>query len=206
MSAPSTTQRPLRVKRLPAAALACAATVAACALATATPPAFADDTGAAAATAVAGATSSTGTGGSTTKPPATAALEQCLTTTAQAERSATFVGEMTAVAGAKVMEMQIGLLERLPGELDYHAVDAPGLGAWQRSAPGVKVYKSLDQVTNLTAPADYRGLIRFRWLSAHGRTIKTLELRTPRCSQTDEAAADSTTTTATGTATGTSGG
>jgi hypothetical protein len=118
------------------------------------------------------------------KSPASATLEGCVTSAEQAERSATFAGEMTAIAGSAKMEMRIDVLERLPGELEFHLVTAPGLGVWRWAAPGVKTYRYLKQVTNLTAPADYRALVHFRWLSSKGKTLKILQLRTPRCSQT----------------------
>jgi hypothetical protein len=54
---------------------------------------------------------------------------------------------------------------------------------WRSSAPGVKVYKYLKQVTNLSAPAFYRAAVRFRWLNAKGRLIFATELHTPRCEQ-----------------------
>ncbi len=115
--------------------------------------------------------------------PDSASVLQCLTAGEQAERAATFVGEMTAIAGAMRMSMRIELLERAPGETGYHAVAAPGLGVWRASAPGVGVYKYVKQVTNLTAPAEYKGLVTFRWQGARGRTIKRDERRTRRCSQ-----------------------
>ena len=55
---------------------------------------------------------------------------------------------------------------------------------WRSSAPGVKSYRYLKQVTNLAAPASYRGAVRFRWLNAHGRQIAFAELRTRPCEQT----------------------
>src|SRR5579862_3277487 len=55
-----------------------------------------------------------------------ASLAQCLSASEQAERSATFAGEMTTIAGASRMSMRIELLERRPGEMGYHAVAAPG--------------------------------------------------------------------------------
>jgi hypothetical protein len=116
-------------------------------------------------------------------PPDSASLVQCLTTGEPAERSATFSGEMTTIAGAARMAMRIELLERMPGETGYHAVAAPGLGVWRASDPGVGVYKYVKQVTNLSAPADYRGLVSFRWQGPRGRTIKREERRTRRCSQ-----------------------
>jgi hypothetical protein len=115
--------------------------------------------------------------------PASVSLVQCLTTGEPAERSATFSGEMTTIAGASRMAMRIELLERIPGEVGYHAVAAPGLGVWRASEVGVGVYKYVKQVTNLSAPADYRGLVSFRWQGLRGHTIKREERRTRRCLQ-----------------------
>lgn len=114
---------------------------------------------------------------------ASATLQQCVTAAGQAERSATFAGEMTATAATAKMEMRIDVLERLPGDAGFHAASAPGLSLWRTSAPKVKVFKNLQEVTNLSAPGFYRAAIRFRWLSARGHVIKALELRTPRCQQ-----------------------
>jgi hypothetical protein len=116
-------------------------------------------------------------------PIATATLEQCLTAPSQAERSAGFAGEMTAIPGTARMEMRIEVLERPPGDALYHVVSGPGLGVWRASAPGVKIYTSIDHVTDLAAPAFYRGALRFRWLNAGGHVIKVEELRTARCEQ-----------------------
>ena len=133
----------------------------------------------AAAAASAAATGSSGA----VKLPASASLEQCITAVAQTDRSATFVGEMTAVPGSARMQMRVELLERTPHELVFHPVASPGLGTRQRSSSGVKVYKTVDKVTNLSGPALYRAAIHFRWLNARGHVIKTLELHTPRCDQ-----------------------
>ena len=101
----------------------------------------------------------------------------------QAERSATFTGEMTAVAGAARMAMRIDVEERLPGETEFHTVSAPGSACGAAPDPNVKVYKYLKQVTNLSSPASYRALVRFRWLSAKGHVIKRAERLTARCLQ-----------------------
>jgi hypothetical protein len=156
------------------------------------------------------ATSGTAQGPNTTGKDATAAVEQCLTAPLQSERSATFVGEMSAVPGSARMEINIGLLERTPGEGPYRLVSAPGLGGWRASAAGVKTYTYIKQVTDLAAPAFYRGAVRFRWLSAKGHVIKAEEMRTPRCEQPAPESTGTgtsttgTTTTSTGTANGTS--
>jgi len=120
----------------------------------------------------------------TTTLPATATLEQCVSASEQAARSATFSGEMSLVAGATRMEMRIDLLERGSEEESYRRVTASGLGVWRLSAAGVKSFRYLHQVTNLAAPASYRGAVHFRWLSAHGHDVADTELRTRPCEQT----------------------
>ncbi|MGO9488448.1 MAG: hypothetical protein ACLQBB_05405 [Solirubrobacteraceae bacterium] len=120
---------------------------------------------------------------STAKPVVAATLDQCVTTGAQAERAATFAGEMSALPGTAKMEMRIDVLERLPDETTFHTIVFAGLGVWRTAAPGVKTYKYLKEVTNLAAPADYRAAVRFRWLNSKGKLMKALEMRTPRCVQ-----------------------
>jgi hypothetical protein len=150
----------------------------------------------------AGADQADGSGVPGIKTSASATLQQCETAVAQSERSATFAGEMTATPGTARMEISIDLLERAAGETQYRMVSAPGLGVWRASAPGVKIYTHLQQVTNLSAPAFYRGAVRFRWLNAKGHPIKSEELRTPRCEQPEPPSATSITT---GSTTATSG-
>jgi hypothetical protein len=116
-------------------------------------------------------------------PAASATLEQCMTSVVQAERSATFSGEITAIPGSTHMAMRIEVQERTPAEAMFHTVTAPGLGVWRASDPGVKNYKYLKQVTNLAAPAVYRATVRFRWLNANGHLLRRTERHTPVCAQ-----------------------
>jgi hypothetical protein len=119
----------------------------------------------------------------TPRPIASATLTQCATATSpQTERSATFAGEMTAIAGTARMQMRVDLAERVPGEPQYRTVNDPALDVWHGSSPGVKVFTHIQQVTNLS-PAVYRGVVRFRWINAKGRTIKAEQLSTARCEQ-----------------------
>jgi hypothetical protein len=125
-------------------------------------------------------------GGSTVavqEPTSTATLEQCVAGAAQSERSAMFDGEMTAMPGSLRMAIRIELQELSSGEAQFHTVTAPGLGAWRVSDPGVKAFKYNKQVTNLFAPAAYRATIRFRWLNAKGRLMRSSVRHTPRCRQ-----------------------
>jgi len=112
---------------------------------------------------------------------ATATVEQCITT--GLARSATFSGEMTAITGTARMAMRIEVQERIPGEELFHTVNAPGLGVWRGSAPSVKIYQYVKQVTNLSAPAGYRALVRFHWLNDKGYVIKRAERHTLECVQ-----------------------
>ena len=120
----------------------------------------------------------------TAKPIASATLTQCATATMpQTERSATFAGEMTAIPGTTHMQIRVEVEEQIPGELAFRTVNNPALGVWHGSSPGVKVFTRIQQVTNLSAPALYRGVVHFRWLGAKGRTIKAEQLFTTRCEQ-----------------------
>ena len=114
---------------------------------------------------------------------AAATLEQCATTGEQTDRSATFSAEMTAVTGTARMAMRIEVQERLPNEELFHTVSAPGLGVWRGSAPGVKIYQYVKQITNLSFPAGYRALVRFHWLNDKGYVIKRAERHTLECVQ-----------------------
>jgi len=116
-------------------------------------------------------------------PLTTAILEQCQQATTESERSATFGGEMQLVAGTAKMQMRIDVLERTPGEARFHSVGGAGLGGWLSSSPGVRGYRYLRQVTNLSAPAAYRGAVRYRWLNTRGHVIRSTELLTPACQQ-----------------------
>jgi hypothetical protein len=116
-------------------------------------------------------------------PTVAATVEQCATTGEQAARSATFSGEMAAVVGTARMAMRIEVQERMPGEELFHTVSAPGLGVWRGSAPGVKIYQYVKQVTNLSFPADYRALIHFHWLNSKGYVIRRAERYTLQCAQ-----------------------
>jgi hypothetical protein len=128
-------------------------------------------------------TTTTGQTGDGTTPTISATLEQCLTTGEQADRSATFSGEMTAMTGTARMEVRIEVQEQMDGEETFHTVSAPALGVWRGSDPGVKIYKYVRQVTNLSGPADYRALVHFHWLNDKGDVVRRAERFTPTCVQ-----------------------
>jgi hypothetical protein len=125
---------------------------------------------------------------------ASATLLQCVATGEQAEHSATFAGEMTAIPGTARMQMRIEVLERTPGQVEFHPVIAPGFGVWRSADPGVKTYKYIKQVTNLPAPAAYQAAISFRWQRAKGHLLKSVKRHTSECVQRAAASSPSSTT------------
>jgi hypothetical protein len=108
-------------------------------------------------------------------------LEQCLDAAVQSERSATFVAQMVGTPATQRMAMKVKLEARLRGEAEYHVV--PPFVAWKASEPGVKIYRYVKQVTNLSAPGFYRLAVKFRWIGDKGRVLKRAELHSPRCFQ-----------------------
>jgi hypothetical protein len=116
-------------------------------------------------------------------PSYSATVEQCVTSTVQAERSATFTAQMSATIDTQKMGVRFELQQRMQGESEFHTVFAPGLGAWHSSEAGVQIYKYVKQVTNLEAPAAYRAIVHFRWTGNKGRILKRAESHTSRCIQ-----------------------
>ena len=187
-----------------ALALVCLAAVPA-ATGAATPaaatPAAATPAAVAASAAATGGDASTSTPTPTSPALIVATLEQCLTASNQTQRSATFYGQIETIPGATRMAVQIDVQEHAPGDSEFHTLAAPGLDAWQRSETGVKIYKDVRQVTDLSAPALYRALVQFRWLDEKGHVIKSTTRRTEICRQPAPRSAAGTPTTTTGTAT-----
>lgn len=117
--------------------------------------------------------------------PASVTLEKCVTAAARSESFAVFTGRMSAVPGATGMAMRIGIEVRTPEEPFFHPLEGnvAATGSWRTSEPGVKIFKDLKQVSNLSGPADYRGVVRFRWTSSKGALVKREVLRTTPCHQ-----------------------
>jgi hypothetical protein len=149
-----------------------------------------------------GSTTGTGTTGTGTDsaPTLSAGVEQCVTAAPQAGRSVTFTGQMETVAGAHRMAIEVVVQERAPEDEGFHTLTTAGLGAWQRSEAGVKIYKVRQAVTDLPAPAVFRAIVHYRWLNEKGQVIRRDERRTPTCRQPGERAKAGTTSVTTGAA------
>lgn len=121
-------------------------------------------------------------------PALSAGVEQCVTAGTQAARSVTFTGQMETVAGAHRMAIEIVVQEHTPEEAGFRTLTTAGLGSWQRSEAGVKIYKVRQAVTDLPAPASFRAIVRYRWLNEKGQVVRRDERRTPSCRQPGERA------------------
>ena len=100
-------------------------------------------------------------------------------------RLATFEARMRAVPGTDRLAVRFTLQTRGKGELDWRKVTAPGLDTWLTSDHGVGRYGYLKTVRNLSAPASYRTIVRFRWLGADDAVIRTARHKSESCRQTD---------------------
>lgn len=101
------------------------------------------------------------------------------------EREASFTGDMRTVRGASQLQMKFVLQARTQERRRWTSVAAPGFGTWNTSALGIGRYVYTKTVENLLAPARYRALVRFRWLTATGTTLLRSRRVTPACRQPD---------------------
>jgi hypothetical protein len=121
-------------------------------------------------------------------PPLRAKLAACLSGPAASDRTATFVGSMPSVTGAKRMWMRFDLFARVPPATDFAAVKAPKLGVWQKSAPGraSSGFVFTQRVQALTAPASFRAQVRFRWYGQDGKLLRSATRTSATCKQPDQ--------------------
>jgi hypothetical protein len=112
-------------------------------------------------------------------------LRDCASALEPEERSATFEARMRSAHGSERMQVRFTLQVRegvLPG---WRRVVADGLDEWQASEPGVTRYSYSQTVRNLSAPAAYRTVVRFRWLDAAGDVIERSRATSRICRQPD---------------------
>ena len=121
-------------------------------------------------------------------PPLRAKLAACTSGPAAVARTATFVGSMPAVAGAKRMWMRFDLLARMPPATSFVAMKVPKLGVWQKSALGraSSGFVFTQRVQALAAPGSYRALVRFRWYDKAGKLLRSTTRESSICKQPDQ--------------------
>src|SRR5919197_168869 len=95
-------------------------------------------------------------------PPLRAKLSACASGPDAADRTATFTGSMPTIK-------------------------VPGLGVWQKSAPGRSSGFVFNQrVQALAAPGAYRALVRFRWYGKRSKMMRSTTRQTGTCTQPDQ--------------------
>jgi CARDB len=112
-------------------------------------------------------------------------VTECVNALEQAQRVAVFEGEMRAVRGSSRLLMKFTLQARNNGQEPWARVAGPKLGMWVASDPGRKGYVYVKRIDNLIAPADYRAVVRFRWVDARGHVIASARRISRACSQRD---------------------
>ncbi len=112
-------------------------------------------------------------------------LLECVPALEGKERSASFEARMRPARGSLRMQVRFTLQvdEDLLG--DWRRVAAPGLDQWLTSDPGVTRYSYTKTVQNLSAPAAYRMVVRFRWLDADGEVLERSRETSRPCRQPD---------------------
>jgi hypothetical protein len=122
-------------------------------------------------------------------PPLRAKLAACLSGPQAGDRTAVFTGSMPAIKGTRRMWMRFDLLASGPPAGDFAPVKVPGLGIWQKSAPGHAAgFVFTQRVQALVAPGAYLAVVRFRWYGAGGKLLRSTKRATSVCRQPDQRA------------------
>jgi CARDB protein len=117
-----------------------------------------------------------------------AVVSSCQTGGDPAVRSASFTASMPADATTVRMAIRFELQQRTVDGGVWQRLAAPSFNRWERSRPGVAGFVYAKDVHGLTAPGEYRALVRFRWFAADG-TVRNVTKLTKSCSQPDGRAA-----------------
>jgi hypothetical protein len=100
-------------------------------------------------------------------------------------RVVVFEGRISAVHGARRMQMRFTLQARTPDDPAWRRVTAAGFGTWITAPRGVSRYLYDKTVDHLLAPASYRAVVGFRWRNARGRVIRSSHATSRSCRQPD---------------------
>ena len=116
---------------------------------------------------------------------ATVKLVDCVPALDPVARTATFQARVRAAGDSARMQVRFTLQVREAAAIAWRRVAAPKLDEWLTSAPGVSRYSYAKTVQNLSAPATYRMLVRFRWLDAGGDAVARSRATSRSCRQPD---------------------
>jgi CARDB len=118
-------------------------------------------------------------------PPLRAKVTTCSSGPLPTDRLAAFTGSMPAIKGTSRMWMRFDVLAR--GTKGFAPLKAPGLGVWQKSAPGHPVgFVFTQRVQALPTPGSFKAVVRFRWYGKGGKLLRSSSRETPVCKQRDQ--------------------
>jgi hypothetical protein len=120
-------------------------------------------------------------------PPLRAKLASCLSGPDAGNRTAVFTGSMPSIKGTRRMLMRFDLLARGPVAAGFAPLKVPGLGVWQKSAPGRSGgFVFTQRVQALVAPGAYLAVVHFRWYGKGGKLLRSAKRETSVCKQPDQ--------------------
>ena len=113
-----------------------------------------------------------------------AIVSACQTGSDPVSRLAAFTASMPAADDTARMAIRFDLQQRTVDGGVWQRVPAPSFGRWERARPGVAGFVYTKDVHGLTAPGEYRAIVRFRWWSADGK-VRNARRITRSCRQPD---------------------
>jgi hypothetical protein len=113
-----------------------------------------------------------------------AIVSSCQTGVDPASRTAVFTASMPGNEDTARMAIRFDLQQRTVDGGVWRKVAAPSFGRWERSRTGVAGFVYAKDVHGLTAPGEYRAVVRFRWYAADG-TVAETRRTTRSCKQPD---------------------
>jgi hypothetical protein len=114
-----------------------------------------------------------------------AVVSSCQTGSDPTVRSASFTASMPADADTARMAIRFELQQRTIDGGVWQKLAAPSFNRWERSRPGVAGFVYTKDVHGLTAPGEYRAVVRFRWFAQDG-TVRNVRKLTKSCRQPDQ--------------------
>ena len=118
-------------------------------------------------------------------PGASVKLLDCTPALEAQDRAATFEARVRRAHASDRMQVRFTLQVRERGLESWQHVFADGFDEWLTSDAGVSRYSYAKTVENLSAPASYRMVVRFRWLADDGSVLARSRATSRQCRQPD---------------------
>ena len=138
-----------------------------------------------ASAAVSSSSVSSTSSASSSAPRLAASLTACETGVRESDRALAVRGSMPRRRGSDRLWMRFELQRRAAGSDRWSSVSLRTFGRWEKSRRGVAGFVYRKRVEDLTAPGTYRVVVRFRWKTASGRTLRSATRTSRVCRQPD---------------------